>query len=192
MQQLDTNQIFAKNIIFLRTKNNMTQLELAEKLNYSDKAVSRWERAEAIPDAKVLIDMSDIFGVSIDNLLKKEIKEKHIRPKFNIHNFNNITWISFLGVWTIALLTFVILWLCNNPLWLVFVYALPISLVVLLIFNAVQGKTLSRFFIVSLLVWSILAAIYLTALYFGVFTWWPLFLLGIPAQIIVGLSFRIK
>ena len=121
MQQLDTNQIFAKNIIYLRTKNNMTQLELAEKLNYSDKAVSRWERAEAIPDAKVLIDMSEIFGVSIDNLLKKEIKEKHIRPKFNIHNFNNITWISFLGVWTIALLTFVILWLCNNPLWLVFV-----------------------------------------------------------------------
>ena len=96
MQQLDTNQIFAKNIIFLRTKNNMTQLELAEKLNYSDKAVSRWERAEAIPDAKVLIEMSDIFGVSIDNLLKKEIKEKHIRPKFNIHNYNNITWIGRL------------------------------------------------------------------------------------------------
>ena len=145
MQQLDTNQIFAKNIIFLRTKNNMTQLELAEKLNYSDKAVSRWERAEAIPDAKVLIEMSDIFGVSIDNLLKKEIKVNSPQKK---------------GV-------------C-------------------LIFNAVQGKTLSRFFIVSLLVWSILVAIYLTAVYFGVFGWWPLLLLGLPAQIIVALSFRIK
>ena len=192
MHKLDTNELFAKNIIYLRTKNNLTQLELAEKLNYSDKAVSRWERGEAIPDAKVLLAMSDIFGVSIDNMLKKEIKEKHIRPKINIHNFNNITGISFLGVWTAALLTFIILWICGNPLWLVFVYALPVSLIVLLVFKALHGKTLSRFLIVSLLVWSVLAAIYLTAIYFSVYTWWPIFLLGIPAQIIVGLSFRIR
>ncbi len=192
MQRLNLNEIFAKNIIYLRTKNNLTQLELAEKLNYSDKAVSRWERGEAIPDAKVLVAMSEIFGVTIDNMLKKEIKEKHIRPKINIRNFNNITGISFLGVWTAALLTFIILWIYGNPLWLVFVYALPVSLIVLLVFNAVYGRTLSRFFIVSLLVWSILAAVYLTAVYFSVYSWWPIFLLGIPAQIIVGLSFRIR
>ncbi|MBQ7106742.1 MAG: helix-turn-helix transcriptional regulator [Clostridia bacterium] len=192
MQRLNLNEIFAKNIIYLRTKNNFTQLELAEKLNYSDKAVSRWERGEAIPDAKVLVAMSEIFGVTIDNMLKKEIKEKHIRPKINIRNFNNITGISFIGVWTAALLTFIILWIYGNPLWLVFVYALPVSLIVLLVFNAVYGRTLSRFFIVSLLVWSILAAVYLTAVYFSVYSWWPIFLLGIPAQIIVGLSFRIR
>ena len=192
MQRLNLNEIFAKNIIYLRTKNNLTQLELAEKLNYSDKAISRWERGEAIPDAKVLVAMSEIFGVTIDNMLKKEIKEKHIRPKINIRNFNNITGISFLGVWTAALLTFIILWIYGNPLWLVFVYALPVSLIVLLVFNAVYGRTLSRFFIVSLLVWSILAAVYLTAVYFSVYSWWPIFLLGIPAQIIVGLSFRIR
>ena len=192
MQRLNLNEIFAKNIIYLRTKNNLTQLELAEKLNYSDKAVSRWERGEAIPDAKVLVAMSEIFGVTIDNMLKKEIKEKHIRPKINIRNFNNITGISFLGVWTAALLTFIILWIYGTPLWLVFVYALPVSLIVLLVFNAVYGRTLSRFFIVSLLVWSILAAVYLTAVYFSVYSWWPIFLLGIPAQIIVGLSFRIR
>ncbi len=192
MQRLNLNEIFAKNIIYLRTKNNLTQLELAEKLNYSDKAVSRWERGEAIPDAKVLVAMSEIFGVTIDNMLKKEIKEKHIRPKINIRNFNNITGISFIGVWTAALLTFIILWIYGNPLWLVFVYALPVSLIVLLVFNAVYGRTLSRFFIVSLLVWSILAAVYLTAVYFSVYSWWPIFLLGIPAQIIVGLSFRIR
>ena len=133
MQRLNLNEIFAKNIIYLRTKNNLTQLELAEKLNYSDKAVSRWERGEAIPDAKVLVAMSEIFGVTIDNMLKKEIKEKHIRPKINIRNFNNITGISFLGVWTAALLTFIILWIYGNPLWLVFVYALPVSLIVLLV-----------------------------------------------------------
>ena len=192
MRRLNLNEIFAKNIIYLRTKNNLTQLELAEKLNYSDKAVSRWERGEAIPDAKVLVAMSEIFGVTIDNMLKKEIKEKHIRPKINIRNFNNITGISFIGVWTAALLTFIILWIYGNPLWLVFVYALPVSLIFLLVFNDVSGRTLSRFFIVSLLVWSILAAVYLTAVYFSVYSWWPIFLLGIPAQIIVGLSFRIR
>ena len=40
----------AKNITELRILNNMTQMELAEKLNYSDKTISKWERAESSPD----------------------------------------------------------------------------------------------------------------------------------------------
>ena len=58
--------ILASNIIELRTKAGMTQLELAQRLNYSDKSVSKWERAESMPDVGVLKNMSEIFGVSID------------------------------------------------------------------------------------------------------------------------------
>ncbi len=187
------NKIFADNIIYLRTKLNLTQLELAEKLNYSDKAVSRWERGEAIPDAKVLINMSEIFSVSIDDLLKTKITEKQIKPKkINKRNYDNITAITFVGVWTVALLAFIISMLTGHIQWLIFVYALPVSLIALLVFNSVWGKILSRFFIVSLLIWSIIAAIYLTALLIFNVNWWPLFLIGIPAQIIVALSFRIR
>ena len=110
------NQIFAKNITRLRTENNMTQLELAEKLNYSDKAVSRWERAEAIPDAKVLVTISEMFGVTLDDLLKNDVKPQlKLKRKKLIRNVTNAAGISFIGVWTAALLTFVIMWICSNP-----------------------------------------------------------------------------
>lgn len=185
----NVNEIFAKNITKLRVQHHLTQLELAEKLNYSDKAISRWERGEAIPDVRVLMQIGDMFDVSLDSLLKNEIKEDSNKGRVRFKR-ENATWISFVGVWTAALLTFVVLLLCHNAQWLVFVYALPVSLIVLLVFNSIWGNTLARFIIISLLVWSILAAIYLTALTIFHVNWWPLFLIGLPSQLIVFLSFR--
>ena len=63
--------IFASNLIRLRTAAGMTQAELGEQLNYSDKSISKWERGEAIPDAAVLKRMSEIFGVTVDYLLNE-------------------------------------------------------------------------------------------------------------------------
>ena len=67
-------EVIAKNITDLRTKANMTQLSLAEELNYSDKAISKWERAESIPDITVLKTIADLFGVTVDYLLEEEHK----------------------------------------------------------------------------------------------------------------------
>ena len=61
--------VIAKNIAALRTARGMTQIELAEKLNYSDKAVSKWERGESIPDVLVLKQIADMHGVTVDYLL---------------------------------------------------------------------------------------------------------------------------
>ena len=69
-------RIVAANIVSLRTANHMTQLELGEKLNYSDKAISRWERGEAVPDAGVLLQLSQLFGVTVDYLLHEHAEEK--------------------------------------------------------------------------------------------------------------------
>ncbi|MFR6424856.1 MAG: helix-turn-helix domain-containing protein [Oscillospiraceae bacterium] len=63
--------IFASNLIRLRTAAGMTQAELGEQLNYSDKSISKWERGEAIPDAMVLKRMSELFGVTVDYLLNE-------------------------------------------------------------------------------------------------------------------------
>ena len=68
----DLKPVIAKNIADLRVAHGFTQLELAEKLNYSDKAVSKWERGESLPDVTVLKQISDLFGVTLDYLVNKE------------------------------------------------------------------------------------------------------------------------
>ena len=72
----DLKVITASNIINLRTAKGLTQAELGELLNYSDKSVSKWERAEAVPDAYVLKKMSEIFGVSVDYILSRTDKRE--------------------------------------------------------------------------------------------------------------------
>ena len=61
----DIKSIVAENIASLRQAHGMTQLELAEKLNYSDKTISKWERAESSPDISVLAEMAALFGVPL-------------------------------------------------------------------------------------------------------------------------------
>lgn len=181
--------IVSKNIIYLRTNNKMTQLELGEALSYSDKAVSKWERGEAIPDAYVLKKLSTIFNVSVDYLLS-EHDEKELRT-VEPHRFDRrvISLISFLGTWTLAIVIFVVLWILGSLQWLVFIYALPVSLIVMIVLTAVWGKAKTNIYYISLVIWSILAAIYFTFLKYN---WWLIFIIGIPAQIIVLLCFRIR
>ena len=68
----DIKQIIAKNISALRQDKELTQIELAEKLNYSDKAVSKWERGESLPDIGVLTQIADLFEVPLDYLVRRE------------------------------------------------------------------------------------------------------------------------
>ena len=56
------------NISAFRRQCGMTQAELAERLNYTDKAVSKWERGESMPDVTTLVQLADLFGVSLDDL----------------------------------------------------------------------------------------------------------------------------
>ena len=102
----DWKFIIAKNIIALRQNRKMTQAELAEKLNYSDKAVSKWERGESVPDVLVLKSIADLFGVSLDYLLE----ENHTPPKpaDETHAADNlrlrtvVTLLSIVTVWFAA------------------------------------------------------------------------------------------
>ena len=86
----DLKGIIAKNIIDLRRQNGMTQAELAERLNYSDKAVSKWERGESVPDIAVLKSIADIFSVTVDFLITAEHQNVSLlMPKRNkLHSRN--------------------------------------------------------------------------------------------------------
>ena len=183
----------AQNIAKLRQAAGMTQAELAESLNYTDKAISKWERAESIPDVIILKNVAMLFGVTVDYLLEEHDGAAAVQepPRRRISNRAIITMLSTISVWFIATVLYVIgrlSWTVGD-MWMVYVIAVPVSLIVLLVFSGIWGNRKLTCLIVSALVWSLLALIYLL---FREQNYWLVFVLGIPAQIIVLLSFGIK
>ena len=185
----DLKDIVSKNIIYLRTRSKMTQLELGEAINYSDKAVSKWERGKSIPDAYVLRKLSAVFNVSVDSLLSRHAEEELEATVEHSVDRRTISLISFVGTWTLAIVVFAVMYFLGSVQWLVLVYALPVSNIVLIVLSAIWGKAKANVYFISLAVWSILAAIYLT---FIQYNWWLLFIIGLPVQVIVLLSFRVR
>ena len=190
----ELKMIIAGNIGSLRREAGMTQLELAEKLNYSDKAVSKWERGESVPDIVTLKAVADLFNVSVDYLLRPdhplESKLKREYTKRQRRNHALITVMSCVLVWLIAAFVHagVDVALPNEgKLWLVYMYAVPTTLIVLLILNSIWGNRRRNFAIISALIWTTLLCVYFTTLIFGGMNMWLLFIIGIPGQIIVGL-----
>lgn len=182
-------KIVAQNITKLRTACDMTQAELGEKLNYSDKSISKWERADALPDAFVLKNMAEIFGVTVDYILSEHNENEKIAQPTRGFSRSVVSTIAFIGIWTLSLFAFIVTWLCGMPTWLIFVYTVPVSLIVLLVLNSLWGKGKINMFIISGIVWGLITCVYLT---FYKQDWWQLFIIGIPAQIIIILSFFIK
>jgi len=182
----DLKPIIAKNIADLRRESSMTQIELATRLNYSDKAVSKWERGESIPDVTVLKEIADLFEVSVDYLLAEEhgVAPMELstakRRKRQI-----ISLLSLSLVWLIATFVFVCMGIAlpgQTGLWLTFVYAVPVTAVVGIVFNSMWGSPRRNYLIISVLVWSILLCVYLSH---PAGLMWMIFLLGIPAQLII-------
>lgn len=184
--------IIAGNIIRLRLSAGMTQAELGEKLNYSDKTISKWERAESMPDAAVLKKLSELFDVSVDSLLREAcwIPEPQAADELNgPYSRKAVTLVAITGIWTLAALLFVIFWLLGHIIWLFFAYAIPLSLVALLVLNSVWNHGKENRLIVGGLVLSVFVVIYLSLLKYHP---WQLFLLLIPAELLVYFSFRIR
>ena len=186
----------AANIADLRKKNAMTQQDLANALSYTDKAVSKWERAESIPDVVILKRIADLFGVTLDYLIAPHAESESIPlPPAHRHRKRAlITGICIFGVLLLATLAFVILarTVSLSRAWLTFLYAIPASAVVWLIFNSVWFTEKRNFLIVSVLMWSILSSIHITALLYGYYWFWMLYLLGVPGQVIILLWSRIR
>ena len=187
----DIKATVAKNISELRQKNGMTQLELAEKLNYSDKAVSKWERGESIPDVSVLLSVADLFGVSLDFLVREDhgasLPPELLPPEKREYRREVITVLSVLLVWLIAVAAFVASSIFSPGtagLWLSFIYAVPVSSVVWLVLNSIWFDARLNYLIISVLMWSVILTLYLTLLVSGSGNW-MLYLLGIPGQIII-------
>ena len=188
MEDIKSN--VAKNITELRILNNMTQMELGERLNYSDKTISKWERVESSPNLSALVEMADLFGVTLDYLVKSEnIEEAVVERKTKEASFNRraVSYIAEGGGWIVAIFAFIVTTLITNQMtfqWLYFVYALPVVLIVKLIFNSIWFNPRHNYLIISALMWSIFVAIHITFLYFKVNVS-LIYLLGIAGQIVI-------
>lgn len=194
MQLSELKLISASNIIKLRTGAGLTQAELGEKLNYSDKTISKWERGEAIPDAYVLTQMAEIFGVTVDYLLSshdawESPEQQAARQEEAGYSVNMIIAISVLGVWTMALTIFVLLWLFDIILWETFIVALPVSILTYMVLICVFRRRQHLQFVIAAFVLSMFILLYFTL---PMQKPWQLFLIAIPAEIIVFLSCNIR
>lgn len=194
----DIKAIIAKNITELRVARGMTQLELAEHLHYSDKAVSKWERGESVPEISTLKAVADLFGVTLDYLVQAEHATSDAdsipEAKRKKRNRAVITAMSVILVWFIALFSFVVLDIVPAEVhthWLAFLYAFAVSLIVWLVFNSLWFNPRFNYVILSLLVWSLLACVHVTCFVAGESVW-QIYLLGFPAQVVILLWSRLR
>lgn len=176
------NFIIGKNLTFLRKHNKMTQLELAEKLNYSDKAISKWENGESIPSVEVLCKLSKIYNVSLDSMVgEKSANEPMVITPMHKRKRTIITMLSILAVWFVAVLFYIAFDIFSDiNLWILFCWSVPATMIVSIVFDAVWNKHRLLFWLVTGLIWSLLLC---TSLQFFNYNIWQILFIGIPLQI---------
>lgn len=182
--------IIAGNLVYYRKKAQLTQLELAEKLSYSDKSISKWERGEGVPDIHILVQLAKLYGLTVNDFLTTKKKEK-------VANFFVskvlITLLSISLVWFIATILFLVFTLFapqineHFKLWKIFIYAIPISFIILIIFNDIYFKRFYNIFAVSALCWTLALSVYLTFIDFSNIG--LIFVVAVPFEILIVLFY---
>ena len=161
ISQEEFNKQVAQNLISYRKFNNLTQLSLAEKLNYSDKAVWKWESGECLPDVYVLQKIANIYGVTVNDLLVQKAKPKASPSKINRFF---IPTLSCAIVWLVALVVFFILKSflpTATNLWLAFIVAIPVTFIVELVFSCIYKNLLLQFISISAIIWTTVLSLHL-------------------------------
>ena len=179
----DVNLVIGNNIRELRKANKLTQYELAEKLNYSNKAISRWESGEVVPDVFTLNKLCEIFNIPLAKIFEENVSKQKIKHLYRLQIGNKlaISLLSVLLVWFISTIAFVYLGLnTGNYYWQLFAWSVPCSCVVGIVFNSIWGKKMFNFILISILCWSGLTCTYIMFLNYHI---WPIFLIGIPMQV---------
>ena len=196
------NKIIGSNLIFLRKKAGLTQLEFGEKFSYSDKTVSRWEQGDVIPSVEVLKDIADFYGVSVDFILKEHKSEEDFSSivKKTPYAANKI--LLIILVCTIIVSVCVTIYVASiynlgttnpevNRWWAVFLWAVPVSsLIVAYMTKKIFNSSKMFVICISVFIWTILIAAFFSFLYKGIY--WYLFFIGIPVQAALIMYFYMK
>ena len=187
---IEINRVIAKQLTYYRKTAGFTQAELAEKINYSDKSVSKWESGNGVPDVYTLVQLAELYGVTVDAFLGGETPLQMKKRTKSLHTL--IMLLSSGIVWLIATCVFVTLQLIfpGNQWWMVFLYAVLVNAVVLVVYACLWKYRILNFIALTLLIWVSLACIFLTA--FLASKWlgnsvvglWTVFLIGVPLQVL--------
>ena len=196
-----------RNIASYRKRAGLTQAGLAERLNYSDKAISKWERGESAPDVLTLVQLSEQFGITVNDLLvdpdalpeetgavqqaMEQVVEKALKRKADK---GTILSLSSILVWFVALFAYVMLScfeLTEAWSWIFFIYAIPANAIVLLSLRSAWHDFRWNQILISIIMWGSILSVYVSLLVFLNWNIWRMFLLGIPGQAAVLLWFRL-
>ena len=194
------------NIAAYRKRAGLTQAGLAERLNYSDKAVSKWERGESVPDVLTLALLAEQFEITVNDLLvdpdqlpgnpgklekaMTQVSEKALKRKADK---NIILALSSTLVWFVALVVFVAMSsfeMTDAYSWLIFFFAVPANAIVLLSLRSAWRDFRWNKALISTIVWGFIVSIHISLLVICQYNFWKLYLLGIPGQIAIFLWFR--
>ncbi len=193
MAQIKDN--LAANLRALRKSRSLTQMELAETLHYSDKSVSKWEHGDAMPDIEVLAALAAFYGVTVDYLIAEHADNEAVPAEEAggerklTGNRRIITLLAVAAVWIAVTAVYVALLLAHLNIWQLFVWAVPASAVVLIVFYALWGRRRFSPVLTSVLVWTLLLSAYLQFLRYNL---WMLAIVGVPLQIAVVLWAKLK
>ena len=181
MTQEELKNNFSNNLIKLRKSRNLTQLQLAEKLNYSDKAISKWEVGSVIPDVETLDAIANFFGITVNDLIYPT-KKNVLRTFFQNHLL--ITLGSFGIIWFLSTIIYFIIEKASplSSVWLTFIYTIPISFIDLIVFTSMWFKRTWIILSVSGFFWGIIISIFLTI---NKPDFWFLFVIGAVGQIVI-------
>lgn len=193
----DINKKIGNNLLKLRKEAKLTQLELAEKFNYSDKSISKWENGESLPSIDILYQLATFYNTTLDGLLygTDEVKTNNKTKKNNKHHKEHppkmfptkliITLLAVCAVWICATITFVMLKIMLNINYpMCFMWAWGASFIVLTVFVALWGTNKLLFPTISILLWTIIACLHLQLLLSNI-NIWPIYFLGIPLQVAI-------
>lgn len=191
----DIKQIIAKNLANLRKNKKITQTELAEQFGYSDKAISKWENGDTLPDIQTLYQLCEFYNVTLDFLVSEQsFDEKikyinHLNKRVIINNsLIELLYCSF--VWILAVIIYVYLYTFSEiNYWQIFIWALPATTIVMLLFTKVWKQKIYTFIVRSLFFWTLVTACYIQFIEYNI---WPLFFLMIPIQVALILTIAIN
>lgn len=182
------NKRIAQNLIACRKRMGWTQAELAEKINYSDKSVSKWESGNAAPDIYVLVQLAELFGVTLDELTSEQAPMPRASKRTGLHTL--IMLLSSGIVWLVATCVFAFLHLLPiaGDWWLCFIFALPVNAIVGVVFASVWHYKTLNFICISTLIWTGILSLFLLLgnlpLADQLDGLWAIFLIGIPLQVL--------
>ena len=188
-------ELLAKNLVYYRKASGLTQLELAEKFNYSDKSISKWERGEGFPDVFVLKSLADFYGINVDDFYQEEHKQVIVQAKsIRKQIYIKLLSVGIAGVVVVGTFFFLNTLLKDSSFqsWLVFIYGLAITAIVLLVWDFIYHHRFNRMIETSCIVWFSALSIYLSILLMANANLPFIFLIAVPLQILEILWYLFK